>query len=118
MNFGTVLTLVFVLILATNSQQINPAQQQVLFEIYNSCTPNCPPSISSGTCDFNSTSANQCLCSSGNVQVSCNSNGNITALIYFIPFLFVFFLFPFFSFPLFLFLLSFVFILTLTLSPD
>ena len=76
MNFRMVLALVFVLILATNGSQINPAQQQVLLEIYNACSPNCPSSISSGACDFNSTSINQCLCSS----ISCDSNGNITSL--------------------------------------
>ena len=81
MSFGTVLALVFVLIMATNGQQINPAQQQVLLDIYNSCSPNCPAQISSsaGSCDFNSTSANQCSCSRY-VHVSCDSNGNITAL--------------------------------------
>ena len=76
MNFRTVLALVFVLILATNGAQINPAQQQVLLEIYNACSPNCPSSISSGACDLNSTSINQCLCS----YISCDSNGNITSL--------------------------------------
>ena len=66
----------------TNGQQINSTQQQVLLDIYRSCSPNCPSSISSssGNCDFSTTSVNQCLCSSGTVQVSCNSNGDITSL--------------------------------------
>ena len=76
MSFGTVLALVFVLIMATNGQQINPAQQQVLLDIYNSCSPNCPSQILSGSCDFASASANQCSCS----YITCESNGNITIL--------------------------------------
>ena len=82
MSFATVLVSVFILILATNGVQINPTQQQVLLDIYDSCSPNCPTQISSsaGSCDFNSTLANQCSCSTSAVRVQCNSNGDITYL--------------------------------------
>ena len=85
MSFGVVLALVFVLILATTGLQINSGQQQVLLDIYSSCSPNCPSSISSsaGNCDFNSTSANQCSCSN---YISCNPNGDITELFLYFTF--------------------------------
>ena len=78
MSFATVLVSICTLILVTNGQAIiNSTQQQVLLDIYNSCSPNCPTTISAGNCNFNSTSANQCSC---NLHISCDFNGYITSL--------------------------------------
>ena len=64
--------------------KLTPHNNKYYWDIYSSCSPNCPSSISSssGNCDFSTTSVNQCLCgtSSSSPYVSCNSNGDITIL--------------------------------------